>query len=113
LADVPNLSVPLPADGIQHAFYKFYFYVDAGEDSESSRDEILRRAGAEGLRVFSGSCSEIYLEKAFRDQRPADLPNARQLGKTSLMVEVHPTLRPDRLERRAERLAEIARDVLA
>ena len=40
------------------------------------------------------SCSEIYLEKAFpQDMRPAErLQVARQLGETSLMFLVHPTL---------------------
>ena len=49
---------------------------------------------AEGFPCFSGSCSEIYLEKAFpEDMRPAQrFQVARQLGETSLMFLVHPTL---------------------
>jgi hypothetical protein len=72
----------------------------------------LRRAGEAGLRVFSGSCSEVYREEAFSDMPQPDLPVARALGATSLMTEVHPTLRPDRTQVRAERLAAIAREVL-
>jgi len=44
---------------------------------------------------FSGSCSEVYLERAFdgTSLRPAErLPVARELGDTSLMLMVHPTL---------------------
>ena len=56
---------------------------------------------AEGIPCGSGSCSEIYLEKAF-DQgalRPKErLPVARQLGETSLMFMVHPTLSVDDME---------------
>ena len=37
---------------------------------------------------------------------------ARELGASSLMVEVHPTLVPERLEQRAQALAKIVRDVL-
>ncbi|CAA9526019.1 MAG: Protein-L-isoaspartate O-methyltransferase, partial [uncultured Sphingomonadaceae bacterium] len=80
--------------------------------AEPLRDEILARAGAAGLRVFSGSCSEVYLEEAFSDMERPDLPVARELGKTSLLVEVHPTLRPELIKARAERLAEIIGDVL-
>jgi dTDP-4-amino-4,6-dideoxygalactose transaminase len=43
----------------------------------------------------SGSCSEIYLEKAFDQEvnRPTQrLPVARELGETSLMFLVHPTI---------------------
>jgi dTDP-4-amino-4,6-dideoxygalactose transaminase len=44
---------------------------------------------------YQGSCSEVYLEKAFDDTgfRPAErLPVAKELGETSLMFLVHPTL---------------------
>jgi dTDP-4-amino-4,6-dideoxygalactose transaminase len=112
LSRVRGLRVPLPAAGLRHAFYKLYAYVEAGEGAEEARDEILRRAGEAGIRVFSGSCSEVYLEKAFDDLPRPDLPVARRLGETSLMVEVHPTLRPDLLARRAEALALIAESVL-
>lgn len=47
------------------------------------------------MPCFQGSCSEVYLEKAFDDTgwRPAErLPVARELGETSLMFLVHPTL---------------------
>jgi len=49
-----------------------------------------------GVPCFSGSCSEVYLEKAFDNTafRPAArLPHAKELGETSLMFLVHPTLR--------------------
>jgi dTDP-4-amino-4,6-dideoxygalactose transaminase len=112
LGQVRGLRLPLPAAGMRHAFYKLYAYVEADDGAEAKRDEILRLAGEAGLRVFSGSCSEVYLEKAFDDLPRPDLPVARRLGATSLMVEVHPTLRPDLLARRAEMLALIAESVL-
>lgn len=115
LSAVPGLRVPLPkGHSERHALYKLYFYVDAGTDEEAEgiRSEILRRGVASDLRVFSGSCSEIYREKAFAGLSVAGCPVARSLGSRSLMVEVHPTLRPDLLRLRAERLAGIVRDVI-
>lgn len=115
LGEISGLRLPLPSgNSLRHAFYKLYFYIDRGTDEEAAalRGEILRRSSAAGLRVFSGSCSEIYLEKAFSDLPRPNCPVARSLGARSLMVEVHPTLRADLLERRAARLAEIARQVL-
>jgi len=115
LRPVRGLRVPLPAgNSLRHAFYKLYFYVDQGSDGEAEalRSTILERCASAGLRVFSGSCSEIYREKAFADLPEADCPVSRSLGARSLMVEVHPTLRPDLLKLRADRLAEIASDVL-
>ena len=115
LGQVKGLRVPLPhGNSLRHAFYKLYFCVDGGSDEEAARlrSEILERSAAEGLRVFSGSCSEIYLEQAFADLPPSDCPVSRSLGARSLMVEVHPTLRTDLLKLRAGRLAEIAAAVL-
>jgi dTDP-4-amino-4,6-dideoxygalactose transaminase len=49
---------------------------------------------AEGIPCFSGICSEIYLEKAFPEKlRPQKrMAVAQELGETSLMFLVHPTL---------------------
>lgn len=112
LAGLDGLAVPVPEPGVRHAYYKHYAYLEDGPDAERLRDRILARAGEAGLRVFSGSCSEVYLEKAFDGLPRPDLPVAASLGRRSLMVEVHPTLRPEALERRARALAEIVRDVL-
>ena len=114
LSAVSGLRVPLPNGDSRHAFYKLYFYVDEAEDEAAARlrSEILRESEAAGLRVFSGSCSEIYREGAFEDLATGDCSVSRSLGLRSLMVEVHPTLRPDLLKARAERLAEIAGGVL-
>jgi hypothetical protein len=59
-----------------------------------TRDQVLAAIGAEGIPCFAGSCSEIYLEKAFTsDLRPVRrLRVAKQLGETSMMFLVHPTL---------------------
>jgi len=113
LKDVRGVRVPLPVAGLRHAFYKLYFQLEAPEgDARRLRSEILARCTEEGLRLFSGSCSEVYLEEAFADLPRPNCSNARRLGEVSLMVEVHPTLRQDLLERRAERLSAIISGVL-
>jgi dTDP-4-amino-4,6-dideoxygalactose transaminase len=60
-----------------------------------SSAKLSNDIAAAGGTCFSGSCSEVYLEKAFADDglQPAErLPVAKELGKTSLMFLVHPTL---------------------
>ncbi|HCG98528.1 MAG TPA: aminotransferase, partial [Actinobacteria bacterium] len=60
-----------------------------------NRDRIMDAINAEGIPCSSGSCSEIYLEKAFDKDgfRPTTrLGVAKELGETSLMFLVHPTL---------------------
>lgn len=92
----PALRVPsVPAD-CHHAFYKFYAYVRPERLKAGwSRDRILTSLVDHGVPAFSGSCSEIYREKAFQNTGwvPTEpLPVAKELGDTSLMFLVHPTL---------------------
>ena len=63
-----------------------------------------------GVPCYSGSCSEVYLEKAFDHTgwRPVErLPVARQLGETSLMFLVHPTLTEADLDRTLWAIAQL------
>ncbi|MDB5101685.1 MAG: Glutamine--scyllo-inositol transaminase [Cyanobacteria bacterium RYN_339] len=92
---LPALRVPVVAGDSEHAYYKFYAFVRperlrVGWD----RDRILQAIVAEGVPCFSGSCSEIYLEQAFpAELRPPErLPVAKELGETSLLFLVHPTM---------------------
>jgi dTDP-4-amino-4,6-dideoxygalactose transaminase len=92
--EIPALRTTLPPDGVFHSYYKYYVFVRPDQLAAGwDRDRILGAVEAEGIPCFSGSCSEIYLEKAFESIRPeSPLPVAQELGKTSLMFLVHPTL---------------------
>ncbi|MES2319262.1 MAG: DegT/DnrJ/EryC1/StrS aminotransferase family protein [Pseudomonadota bacterium] len=93
---IPAVRLTVPPPHIRHAYYKYYVFVQpqllaAGWD----RDRIVGALNERGVPCFTGSCSEIYLEKAFDavPTRPRErLPVARALGETSLMFVVHPTL---------------------
>jgi len=91
-----GLRVPPVADGIVHAAYKCYVFVEPDQLKQGwDRDRIIAEIVARGVPCYSGSCSEVYLEKAFNGTpwRPAErLPVACELGETSLMFLVHPTL---------------------
>jgi dTDP-4-amino-4,6-dideoxygalactose transaminase len=113
LERVPGLRVPRPPRNITGAYYKFYAYVDIDPARNGAlRDRILEAADRVGVRVFSGSCSEMYREAAFRDLAVERLPVARELGDASLMFEVHPTLDPRRLRDRADAVANMIQDTL-
>lgn len=79
-----------------HAQYKFYAYVRPQNlRPDWTRDRIIEAINEEGVPCYQGSCSEVYLEKAFDNTgwRPKErLPVAKELGETSLMFLVHPTL---------------------
>ena len=96
LRPLSALRVPIVPDHIRHAYYKLYVYVrpEALKD-DWTRDRILAEIATQGVPGLSGSCSEIYLEKAFtsKNMGPAErLPVAQELGETSMMFMVHPTL---------------------
>lgn len=96
LKDLPVLRVPLPPDHLQHAWYKFYAYVRPEALAEGwSRDRILAEIAVTGYPALSGSCGEIYREHCFQQAGLAPverLPVARELGETSLLFLVHPTI---------------------
>ena len=93
LVDVP--------DYIDHAQYKYYVFVKAEFlNSDWNRDRIAAEISATGYPCMQGSCSEVYLEKAFDNTpwRPEQrLPNAVELGETSLMFLTHPTITTDEM----------------
>ncbi len=90
------VRVPVVPTGSAHAHYKCYVYVQPDRLAPGwSRDRIVEAINAQGVPCFQGSCSEVYLEKAFDNTgwRPTErLAVARELGETSLMFVVHPTL---------------------
>jgi dTDP-4-amino-4,6-dideoxygalactose transaminase len=75
--DCPSLS------RCAHANYKFYVFVEAENLAEEwSRDRIVAELYARGVPCYQGTCSEVYLERAF------DGTNLRP----SVRLLVHPTL---------------------
>lgn len=108
---LPGLRVPeVPLD-VEHAAYKGYVFVEPQAlKPEWNRDRILNEINALAVPCYSGSCSEVYLEKAFDDTgwRPQErLPVARELGETSLMFLVHPGLTADEIERTCAALGQV------
>ena len=101
LANLPALRVPRIPDHLTHAYYKFYAFLRPEALADGwNRQRILTEIASLGFPAFSGSCSEIYLEKCFQVSRlapPERLRNAQMLGETSLMFLVHPTLTLDHM----------------
>jgi dTDP-4-amino-4,6-dideoxygalactose transaminase len=105
------LRVPkVPAD-CTHAAYKCYVFVEPQFLKEGwNRDRIISSLVELEVPCFSGSCSEVYLEKAFDNTsfRPSvRLPIAKELGECSLMFLVHPTLTESNMRKTCEALTEV------
>ena len=93
---IPALRVTEAAPDMLHSYYKYYVFVRPSQIRKGwGRDRIVSAVNAEGIPCLTGSCSEIYLEKAFTQMGLGPLnrlPVAEELGRTSLMLLVHPTL---------------------
>ncbi|GLR64380.1 DegT/DnrJ/EryC1/StrS family aminotransferase [Marinospirillum insulare] len=104
---LPGLRVAEVGEDFLHAAYKCYVFV---EGDAALRDKIMQEINQRGVPCFSGSCSEVYLEKAFDNTgfRPKEsLPVAKQLGETSLMFLVHPTLTQAEIDKTCKVLKEV------
>ena len=112
-SNIPGLRVTLPPSNIYHAYYKYYVFIEPEKLKKGfSQKEILEQLSAKGVPCAQGICPEVYQEKVFEtypfklvtiDEEGRDgeqplkqplirLPNAKQLGETSMMFMVHPTL---------------------
>ncbi len=93
---IPALRVTIAPPEIGHAYYKYYVLVRHEQLKPGwDRNRIMAAINNEGIPCYSGSCSEIYLEKTFTENGMGPdnrLPVAKELGESSLMFLVHPTL---------------------
>ena len=101
-----GLRVPSLPNHIKHGAYKCYVFV---EGSVEFRNKLIKIINKKGVPCYSGSCSEVYLEKAFDNYnfRPKTrLVNAKELGETSIMFMVHPTLKKEEIKKTCDVLLE-------
>lgn len=107
---LPGIDCPMPTEGVEHAFYRLNArYTPDTPGKELGRDELLAKLAARDLPVFSGSCSEVYLEGVFQNLGFAPsrrLPEAKAWTRESLAFLVHPGLTSDDLKTVADGLAE-------
>ncbi|WP_324261816.1 DegT/DnrJ/EryC1/StrS aminotransferase family protein [Altererythrobacter sp. H2] len=112
-----GVRAPQPAPELTHAWYRFYAYVVPESLAPGwSRDRIVSEVAARGVPLLHGSCSEVYLEKAFDGTgwRPLQrLPNARELGETSLMFLTHPTLTDTDVDRICDAVGSVLSQAIA
>ena len=106
-----GLRVPDIYDYIEHAAYKCYVFIEQCQLKDDwSRNRIIEEINSLGVPCYWGSCSEVYLEKAFENTefRPKEpLPNAKKLGEESLMFLVHPTLTKNEIQKTCDVISSV------
>lgn len=102
---------PAVPEYMEHACYKHYCFVKPESLAEGwTRDRIVNEIVERGVPCMQGSCSEVYLEKAFDGTafRPKQrLSVARELGETSLMFLIHPTLTDSEIEKTCSAIKDV------
>lgn len=116
LSDAPALRIPQPPEHVRHAYYRFYAHLELDRlKSGWDRDRIVAEVNELGVPCFSGSCCEIYREKAFEryDLVPEQpLPVASQFALNSIALLVHPTLEAHHIERMSAALRTVLRQAV-
>ncbi len=110
---LPGLRVPKfkNNESSVHGAYKAYIFINEDNLKQGwNRDRIIEELTKDGVDCFSGSCSEVYLEKAFNEKpyKPkVRLKNAKELGETSLMFLIHPTISEQEMERKCKSITKV------
>ena len=114
--NIDGLRIALSPDHIKHAHYKYYVFVENEKLKDGkNRDFIMNSLNEIGTPCYSGSCSEIYKEKAFDKLFPKGhtaLPVAKELAETSLMFLVHPTIDEEDIYTIVDQTKSIMKDIL-
>jgi dTDP-4-amino-4,6-dideoxygalactose transaminase len=125
---VESVNPPHVADWAVHAWYKYPITLSL-DKLKVDRDQFCKALQAEGLRAAIGDWPENYLEEVFTELRgygrtkcpfhcpwnraPADYTdvvceNARQLGKRTIKLQVHPTLELSDMQDAADIIMKVA-----
>ena len=85
-----------PSKKIKSAWYRLYFFLKTDiKNYQKIRFKIIKDLRKNNLKCFTGSCPEIYLEKAFKklnNFKPVRLKNCKILGETSIALDINHTL---------------------
>jgi len=106
-----GLRAPEVPEYIEHAAYKCYIFVETERLKPGwNRDRIITEISALGVPCMTGSCPEVYLEKAFNNTvwQPVErLSVAKEMGETSLMFLVHPSLNNEEIEKTCDVISKV------
>ncbi len=101
LSRIEGLRIPVPEVSAEPAWYRFYGYLETEKLRNGwDQNRIVSTLVERGVPCAHGTCPELYLEKAFGtlgDTLPR-LPVAKELGETSFMLPVDPSLTPEDMQ---------------
>jgi len=115
-SDIDLVRCSQPPGDVVHAYYKYYFFINIDMLASGwDRDRIVDEINDAGGQCGSGSCPEIYKEKAFVDKYGAHscLTNAARLGNESLMLKCHPGISEEYLQYNGDIISRVLHSAMA
>lgn len=117
LSSNPGLRIPIPGQHVRHAYYKFYTFLNMEALAPKwTRERVIKTLNDRGVPCSTGSYGELYKEQAFVDAGlgpKSPLPHAVDLGRTSMMFVVHPTLSPKEMTQMGRAIKNVINSALA
>ena len=110
---IPSLRVTEFPDYIDHACYKYFVFVRSEKLKQGwTRNRIVEEINKLNVPCYTGGCPEVYREPAFKGtsfelREYERFPIAKELGETSLMFLVHPTLKQEEIEKTCQVIEQI------
>lgn len=85
------LRLPTVPENYKNAHYRVYAYIDLAKNStDMTNTELLLTLSDEEIVAISGTCPEIYREKAFSDVPPIIRDTAHELARTGIAFPINP-----------------------
>jgi dTDP-4-amino-4,6-dideoxygalactose transaminase len=111
ISSIPCIRIPNIPENLNHGWYKLHCYLDETHIKDGwDRNKIIKEINSLGFPALQGSCSEIYMEKCFKNNNiyPKEiLKNAKILGRTSLMFLIHPTITEVQIDKYSEAIYKV------
>jgi len=114
--NLPSLRVPKVPAYIQHACYKHFIFVRPDKLKQGwCRALIVEEINELEVPCYNGGCPEVYKEPAFKGsnfelREYEHFKIAKELGETSLMFLVHPTLTALEIEKTCNVIKQVVKD---
>ena len=81
-----------------------------------NREKLIEELNKKGTQCFTGSCSEIYLEKIFKNHpsKPKkSLKNSKKLGDSSICFLVDPGIKIKEIKKDADNIKKVLRNLVS
>lgn len=113
LSQFPQVRLTTPSEDVFHSYYKYYFFIQPSKlKSGWDQQRLISELNQAGVPAFSGSCSEMYLEKAFEHFQQDVLPQAHILAEQSYMLLVHPGITEQQMKLMQEGVEKVLKQAL-